>query len=498
MTDVVAEVQLDDVPRTGPDRVVDTAAVPGRDLTYARTRATISSRSRTGGLTLLSVLAAVASATLAGVVVGAAWPARVVAVAVAGWAVLASRRPAGSSRASAASSAVRACLFGTVVAAVALHLARQPVAAVDDVLLIGATTSAVVALAAAVRAGRIRPPRVLVAGDLPQVRALAARWFEDSSVDVVGALALGTPAASAEAGLADLGIPSAGSSDDTSDGAGSDIVADIVDHLTDHPADLLVVATGPHTTGDDLNRLAAALDRTSTRVALISAAATVAPHRLDVEVVAGSTMTLIAPPGGPVAGMVKAATDRVLAALLLLSVAPLLAVLAVAIRLDSAGPAVFRQTRVGRDGRTFTLYKLRTMTADAERRRLVLGHLDDGNGMLFKIRQDPRVTRLGHVLRRTSLDELPQLVNVLRGEMSLVGPRPALPEEVARYSALERRRLGVKPGLTGPWQVSGRSELSRERSVRLDVDYVDNWRPAGDVGLLVRTVGAVLDRRGAY
>src|SRR6185503_2425478 len=159
------------------------------------------------------------------------------------------------------------------------------------------------------------------------------------------------------------------------------------------------------------------------------------------------------------------------------------------------GPALFRQTRVGRDGSHFTLWKFRTMVVGADRVALASNDVD---GPLFKLRADPRVTPVGRVLRRWSLDELPQLVNVLRGEMSLVGPRPPLPSEVARYGDDVRRRLLVKPGLTGLWQVSGRSDLPWEECVRLDLRYVENWSPALDLMILWKTAFAVLGRSGAY
>jgi lipopolysaccharide/colanic/teichoic acid biosynthesis glycosyltransferase len=179
-------------------------------------------------------------------------------------------------------------------------------------------------------------------------------------------------------------------------------------------------------------------------------------------------------------------------------VIPVLAVIAVCIRLDSDGPALFRQQRVREGGRRFTMLKFRTMSVDAEQAKAALTALNDhGNGILFKMRNDPRVTRVGRVLRATSLDELPQLVNVLRGEMSLVGPRPALPSEVALYDETAERRLAVKPGLTGLWQVSGRSNLSWDESLRLDLHYVDNWRHRIDLGILVRTIKTVVRRDGA-
>ncbi|WP_216849277.1 exopolysaccharide biosynthesis polyprenyl glycosylphosphotransferase [Pimelobacter simplex] len=197
---------------------------------------------------------------------------------------------------------------------------------------------------------------------------------------------------------------------------------------------------------------------------------------------------------------VKRVLDRVLALLAVLVLAPLLLTLVLAVRLDSPGPAFYRQTRVGKDDARFTMWKLRTMHADADTVAALaaLAAADQGSGPLFKIQRDPRVTRVGRWLRRTSLDELPQLFNVVLGQMSLVGPRPALPSEVERYHPDVRHRLVVHPGMTGLWQVSGRSDLSWEDSVRLDQEYVDDWSLLLDARIVVRTVGAVLRGRGAY
>jgi lipopolysaccharide/colanic/teichoic acid biosynthesis glycosyltransferase len=159
---------------------------------------------------------------------------------------------------------------------------------------------------------------------------------------------------------------------------------------------------------------------------------------------------------------------------------------------------VFRQTRVGRDGRRFTLYKFRTMVQDADKRIDEVLADNELDGPLFKIKNDPRITRVGAVLRRYSLDELPQLWNVVRGEMSLVGPRPPIPSEVEQYEEGVQRRLLVKPGLTGLWQVSGRSDLPWSEAVRLDLYYVENWSPMLDAIILGKTVAAVLRRQGAY
>ena len=173
-------------------------------------------------------------------------------------------------------------------------------------------------------------------------------------------------------------------------------------------------------------------------------------------------------------------------------------VIVVLIRTTSEGPALFRQTRVGRGGRDFQVLKFRTMVNDAEKVKTTLLDENESNGVLFKIRNDPRITRVGGFLRRYSLDELPQLLNVVRGEMSLVGPRPPLPEEVERYGTDMRRRLVVKPGMTGLWQVSGRSDLTWEESVRLDLRYVENWSLILDLQILCKTWSAVTKGEGAY
>ncbi len=195
--------------------------------------------------------------------------------------------------------------------------------------------------------------------------------------------------------------------------------------------------------------------------------------------------------------LLKAALDRCCALLALVLLAPVMVAIGLAIRATSPGPALFGQTRVGRHGREFTIWKFRSMQAGAEQQ---LGELDNDHGdeLLFKIQNDVRITSLGAHLRRWSLDELPQLLNVLRGEMSLVGPRPPLPTEVRQYDDDVRRRLLVTPGMTGPWQVGGRSELSWDASIRLDLRYVEDWSLGLDLRLLCQTFSAVLRGRGAY
>jgi exopolysaccharide biosynthesis polyprenyl glycosylphosphotransferase len=188
--------------------------------------------------------------------------------------------------------------------------------------------------------------------------------------------------------------------------------------------------------------------------------------------------------------------DRVCALLLLVVLAPVLLGVALAVKLEDRGPVLFRQQRVGHGGRTFGMWKFRSMVPDAEDQLPRLMSLQDGAGPLFKLRRDPRVTRTGAIIRKFSLDELPQLLNVLRGEMSLVGPRPPLPREVATYEDTTRRRLLVKPGMTGLWQINGRSDLSWDESVRLDLYYVENWTPVLDLMILWRTALVVLRPAG--
>lgn len=177
---------------------------------------------------------------------------------------------------------------------------------------------------------------------------------------------------------------------------------------------------------------------------------------------------------------------------------PFLLLVAIAIKLDSRGPVLFRQLRVGQHGHHFWIYKFRTMRVGAEDELDTLRDQNEGDGPLFKIREDPRVTKTGVILRQSSLDELPQLINVLKGDMSLVGPRPPIPEEVAQYLPWHKRRLSVPPGITGLWQVSGRSELTFDEMVLLDLYYIEHWSAWMDISILLRTVPKVLARDGAY
>ena len=195
---------------------------------------------------------------------------------------------------------------------------------------------------------------------------------------------------------------------------------------------------------------------------------------------------------------IKRAMDLVLVGCGLLVLVPIFAIVALAIKLDSAGPVFYRQTRVGRNGRPFQMLKFRSMCSDAEKRVDELSDRNEATGPLFKMRNDPRITRVGGFLRRWSIDELPQLLNVLRGDMSLVGPRPPIPSEVAKYEDWQLGRLRAVPGLTGLWQVSGRSEVPFHDMVRLDLHYIRNWSLGLDLEILLRTIPAVLTSRGAY
>ncbi|MGY1661056.1 sugar transferase [Geodermatophilus sp. SYSU D00705] len=276
---------------------------------------------------------------------------------------------------------------------------------------------------------------------------------------------------------------------------GLDEVTDVVMRFQ---VDTVAVLPSEDLDGTSLRRLGWQLEKTSAELLVAPAITDVVGPRVHIRPVAGLPLLhLERPELTGVRRFMKACFDRVVASAILIFLSPALVGIALAVRLTSPGPVLFRQERVGHCGRPFTMLKFRSMVQGAHRMVADLEG-DDGNGVLFKKRDDPRVTRVGTVLRRYSLDELPQLFNVLRGEMSLVGPRPPLRSEVELYGEDMHRRFLVKPGLTGLWQVSGRSDLSWDDSVRIDIRYVENWSLAFDLMILAKTVRAVVRGEGAY
>ncbi len=265
-------------------------------------------------------------------------------------------------------------------------------------------------------------------------------------------------------------------------------------------ADTVAVVSSGVLGPEKLRSISWQLEGTSTDLVVSPGLTEVAGPRLHVRPVAGLPLLHVEEPQFTgFRRILKGAFDRFAAAFALLVFSPFFIGFALAVRLTSPGPALFRQVRVGRDGSTFTMLKFRSMYVDAEDRLADLAHQSHhGDGVLFKMRDDPRVTEVGKVLRKYSIDELPQLINVLKGSMSLVGPRPPLPTEVAKYEVHVHRRLLVKPGVTGLWQVSGRSDLSWEDSVRLDLRYVENWSLTEDLMILWKTARAVTAGAGAY
>jgi exopolysaccharide biosynthesis polyprenyl glycosylphosphotransferase len=327
--------------------------------------------------------------------------------------------------------------------------------------------------------------RVVAVGDPDVLEPLLRQLHKRSSgLDVVGAA---LPAGASLAGVA--AVPLLG------DPAEHDA---LVHRIVESGATAVLLAAGGNMHAATLRRIARAAEWAGLEIFFAPSAVDVTSSAPVVPVSGAPVLRVPRPGPSGAARFVKNVMDRVGAGLGLIVLFPVLVAITVLIRLDSKGPALFRQERVGAHGRTFTMVKFRTMHSDAERLIDDLAAVNEGAGPLFKIRNDPRVTRVGRVLRRTSLDELPQLVNVLRGQMSLVGPRPPLPREVATYTPAERRRLLVKPGLTGPWQVSGRSNLEWVDAVRLDLNYVTNWSMSMDLRLIARTFAAVARRDGAF
>jgi exopolysaccharide biosynthesis polyprenyl glycosylphosphotransferase len=331
---------------------------------------------------------------------------------------------------------------------------------------------------------------VLAVGDPEAIASFTAMLRRDqyAGMHVVGACVPGEISDQIAGQLDEIGVPLLGDVDAILDSAqfiGADTVAVISSGLI-----------GP----EKLRWISWQLEDSHVQLVVSPGLIEVAGPRLHIQPVAGLPLLHVEQPQfGGFRRFVKSAFDRTVAGLSLLLLSPILLGLAVAVRVTSRGSAFFRQTRVGRDGQTFTMVKFRSMYINAEDRLAELQEKNvNADGLLFKMHDDPRVTRIGKFLRKFSLDELPQLINIVVGSMSLVGPRPPLPSEVAQYGDDVRRRLLVKPGLTGLWQVSGRNDLSWEESVRLDLRYVENWSPALDLMILWKTAFAVLGRSGAY
>ncbi|HZC71221.1 MAG TPA: sugar transferase [Jatrophihabitans sp.] len=330
---------------------------------------------------------------------------------------------------------------------------------------------------------------VLAVGEASAVTDFAEAVLRDRSADIVvrGACLVDDFPAEQRA-LAAVGVPTVGDIDS------------VVESAHAIGAETIAVVSTSQLGSDRLRWIAWQLEGTEIDLLVSPGLVEIARHRLRVRSVAWMPLLRVEQPEfRGVRRVLKEVMDRMIAVFATLMLLPLFTAIFLIVRLSSPGPAIFRQTRVGRDGRTFEMLKFRSMYVDAESR---LAELESENvhaaGPLFKVHNDPRVTRVGRILRRYSLDELPQLFNVVAGHMSLVGPRPPLPAEVLEYEADARRRLLVKPGMTGLWQVSGRSDLNWAESVRLDLRYVENWTPALDLMILWKTASAVLRGSGAY
>jgi exopolysaccharide biosynthesis polyprenyl glycosylphosphotransferase len=435
---------------------------PAADITASLLALVIATRG--GAAVQLEVLAAVALA----------WP---LFLAINGWFT---HRPLGEPLGSRVGRALRA--GGGL--GIACWLAN---AAVGEAAAPQALVPVVAALTLAVLASGLVPlpgervTRVVLAGHPEDVRVAMEELARSQRYQVSAACVSAVP----DSPLGELPVQ-----------VGVSYAAEIADRSGSHA---LLALPGPGLTHATLRRLQWQADVAGVPLYIGTGLLDVSPTRLSIVQGAGLDVLQVrpAPRRGP-RRLVKSAVERLLAALALVLLSPLLVVVWAVVRAETPGPGLFRQQRVGRDGVEFTMLKFRTMTDTAPDELAALTERNEADGVLFKMSSDPRCTPIGLLLRRYSIDELPQLWNVVSGQMSLVGPRPALPQEVERYDLDPRRRLAVKPGITGLWQVSGRSDLSWAETVRLDVKYVDNWSLTLDLSILVRTVKAVVSHRGAY
>jgi exopolysaccharide biosynthesis polyprenyl glycosylphosphotransferase len=327
---------------------------------------------------------------------------------------------------------------------------------------------------------------VLVRGDAANVVALLDRLGKESGPFVASTVQVteGVLSEGAGAGEVDL-VPGS---------------LDVVDAALAAEVDSVMLVGAQRETSDELRREIWRLEGHGFGVYLVPVVADVAQPRVSTLQRTGvPVLSFTARDMGAEVGVSKVIIDKLFSLMILVVLVPVILATALAVKVTSRGPVFFRQVRVGLRGREFEMLKFRTMYTDAEERRAELAAMNThSGGTLFKIPDDPRITSVGRILRKYSLDEVPQLINVLRGQMSLVGPRPPLPEEVSNYPVDAHRRFCVRPGLTGLWQVSGRSDLDPEESVRLDAHYVEQWSPAMDISLLARTPRAVISGEGAY
>jgi exopolysaccharide biosynthesis polyprenyl glycosylphosphotransferase len=346
------------------------------------------------------------------------------------------------------------------------------------------------------------------------VRFVSRKWLHSRQrhgIDVRKVVVVGSVAAAADlcdilrqekhCGMQVVGVCVPGADVVLASGSGLSVIGDleqVPDVIREFDCDAVAVTSGDATRHNFLRELSWSLEGTDVELLVHPGLIEVAGPRMHIRPFVGLPLLYVEQPH--FTGwrrLVKRATDISLAGLGVVAVAPILAVIAAAIKLQDGGPVIFRQTRVGIEGRAFTMLKFRSMVIDAEERKGALIAHNEATGPLFKIRHDPRITRLGRFLRDFSLDELPQLINVLGGSMSLVGPRPQLKSEVDELQPDARRRLLVTPGVTGLWQVSGRSDLAWEESVRLDLRYVENWSLTMDLHILWKTLHAVITKHGS-
>ncbi|QUW19996.1 sugar transferase [Agrococcus sp. Marseille-Q4369] len=329
--------------------------------------------------------------------------------------------------------------------------------------------------------------RTILVGDRDEIAYVLERLgaTDDLSFHVVGAAVRGDPGDPLE--LRGRRVPVLSTT------------ATVAENAERMSADTVILAASTDADPEYLTRLRRQLEGTCAELVLFSRLTDVAGPRISFRPVDGLPLIQVRIPtfeGGHHA--LKRALDIAVSACALVVVGIAAVPIAIAIKLDSPGPVLFRQRRIGRDGQSFAMLKFRTMHVDAEQRLEELRALNEAAGPLFKLKDDPRITRVGGFLRRHSLDELPQFWNALRGDMSVVGPRPPLPAEATHYDEVAMRRLYLKPGITGLWQISGRSDLTWQESVRLDLRYVENWSVMEDLMIIFRTARVVVQPSGAY